>query len=382
MLQSILRPGEMVIEYVLDEPHSYGLEITATRAMVHRLDGRKRVESAVDRYLDALRNRKDGSEEARCLYSALVGSVRSEHTPASADATTLIVVPDGKLHLLPFAALMGPDSKYLVESTAIFYAPSGNVLHVLRSERRGHMAPRPFLGVGYSAIDGVNAGSAEDLPRGLFEVGGTEYKPLAFAREEISDAVKVAGRDSVSLVGADASEIRVKKAHPADFRVLHFAAHAIESKQFPERAGLVFYPGDRSEDGLWQPREIRRESLQADLVVLSACETAVGKLEGEEGVANLARTFLVAGARSVVASTWRIQDRATATMMSNLYSYLGTGENVATALRHAQLELLKQFGSTTPPYFWAGFLVIGDGSTTISFGSPDTHTPTASSSLR
>ena len=113
--------------------------------------------------------------------------------------------------------------------------------------------------------------------------------------------------------------------------------------------------------------EIRREELRADLVVLSACETAVGKIEGEEGVANLARTFLIAGSRSIIASSWMVDDRATATLMAQIYSYLAKGEPVATALRRAQIDMLRQFGSNTSPFYWAAFLAIGDGNQKISF---------------
>jgi CHAT domain-containing protein len=374
-LQSTLRPDETVLEYVLDDPVSFCLEISAIAATVHRLDSRKQIEAAIDRYLAAVRQRKDASDSGRYLGAALIP------TNGRTKISTLIIIPDGKIHLLPFAGLIGPDSKFLVESTNIFYAPSGNALHVLRSQQNGRPAPRPFLGVAYSAIETPKE-KAEVATRGLFDADGAEFRPLAFAREEITAAAEAAGPGSVVLPGASATESAVKSARLSDFEVLHFAAHGIENKRIPERAGLVFYPGSRSEDGLWQPREIRRANLRADLVVLSACETAVGKIEGEEGVANLARTFLVAGAKSVVASTWRVNDRATATLMAQMYSYLGKGESVASALRHAQIDMLRNFGAATAPFYWDGFLVIGDGARTISFRSTSAYAPRAGERLR
>jgi len=375
-LQSILRPDETVLEYVLDDPVSFCLEISATAATVHRLESRKQIEAAIDRYLAAVRRRQDASDAERYLGSTLLP--KNERTKPS----TLIIIPDGKIHLLPFTGLIGRDSKFLLESTTVFHVPSGNVLHVLRSQQNGRLAARPFLGVAYSAIETPKEKEPEVATRGLYDPGGAEFRPLAFAREEIMAAADAAGPDSVVLLGSSATESAVKSAHLSDFEVVHFAAHGIENKRIPERAGLVFYPGSRSEDGLWQPREIRRTNLHADLVVLSACETAVGKIEGEEGVANLARTFLVAGAKSVIASTWRVNDRMTATLMAQMYSYLAKGEPVASALRHAQIDILRNFGAKTAPFYWNGFLVIGDGARTISFRSTGAYAQRAGERLR
>ena len=129
-LQTVLRPNEMMLEYVLDEPKSFCVEISATGAVVRQIDSRKQIENAVDGYLAAIRQHKDVSETARYLYRALLGGTEVRR------GSTLIVVPDGKLHLLPYASLIGSDSRFLIESTNIFYAPSGNVLYVLRSHRR------------------------------------------------------------------------------------------------------------------------------------------------------------------------------------------------------------------------------------------------------
>ncbi len=129
----------------------------------------------------------------------------------------------------------------------------------------------------------------------------------------------------------------------------------------PDRAALVFAPGSESDDGLWQAREIRRARMNADVVVLSACETGSGRLQGQEGVMNLARAFLTAGARSVVASLWNVDDRATATVMESFYEHLKAGSTVNEALRQAQLDFIKNYGDKAKPNLWAGFEVIGDG---------------------
>jgi CHAT domain-containing protein len=171
----------------------------------------------------------------------------------------------------------------------------------------------------------------------------------------------------VTLDGSQASEEALKAEPLADFKVIHLAAHGVSDELDSDRTALVFAPGSESEDGLWQAREIRRTRLNADVVVLSACETGSGKLQGQEGVMNLARAFLTAGARSVVASLWDVDDRSTATLMESFYEHLKAGLTVKEALRQAQLDFIKHYGDKAKPNLWAGFEVIGDGTKRFTF---------------
>jgi CHAT domain-containing protein len=116
---------------------------------------------------------------------------------------------------------------------------------------------------------------------------------------------------------------------------------------------------------LLQVREIRDLNLAADLVTLSACDTGVGALEGEEGIANLVRAFLFAGAKSV--SLWAASDVYTRNLMEHFYRYIAAGEDKGSALRHAQMDLIKQFADQAMPFYWAGFIMVGDGSRNIRF---------------
>ena len=100
-------------------------------------------------------------------------------------------------------------------------------------------------------------------------------------------------------------------------------------------------------------------------MTLSACDTGIGRLQGEEGIMNLARSFLVAGAKSVLASLWEVDDRSTATLMAHFYTHFAKGQTVAESLRDAQKEMLTEFGKDMKPYFWSGFTVIGDGTRKI-----------------
>ncbi len=132
--------------------------------------------------------------------------------------------------------------------------------------------------------------------------------------------------------------------------------------EFPDRSALVFAPREAPiDDGLLQVREIRKLPLNASLVTLSACDTGVGPV-GEEGVVNIVNAFIEAGAQSVVSTLWEVEDHATAQLMISFYGHLSRGEEKAEALRQAQLESLK---AGDPPYFWAGFELDGEPSTTL-----------------
>jgi CHAT domain-containing protein len=119
------------------------------------------------------------------------------------------------------------------------------------------------------------------------------------------------------------------------------------------------------DDGLLQVREIIRLRFNTDLVTLSACNTGVGKIEGEEGVTNLVEAFLVSGAKSVVASLWSADDTYTLDLMERFYTHLAEGQDKAAALRQAKLDLLAKFGKQVPPYYWGAFVLVGDGGSPI-----------------
>jgi CHAT domain-containing protein len=175
-----------------------------------------------------------------------------------------------------------------------------------------------------------------------FDTAGRRLGAIPNSRDELRGIRNILGGRQTLLIGPEATE----RAQPlADFKIIHIAAHAIASERFPDRATLVLESDPRSgEDGLLQAREVRELSLNADLATLSACDTGVGPLESEEGIANLVRAFLFAGAKSVVASLWIANDPSTRTLMERFYRYIAGGEDKASALRHAKMDLIAEFG--------------------------------------
>jgi CHAT domain-containing protein len=167
-----------------------------------------------------------------------------------------------------------------------------------------------------------------------------------------------------SYFGTAATEEAVKgNKHLNTARRIHFATHGLISEQQPQYSGLVLtLDDDPAEDGLLQVYEIFNLRLNADLVVLSACRTGLGKEVKGEGVIGLTRAFMYAGARSVVVSLWRVADRPTADFMARFYRRLDQDRNKAEALRQAKLEMIQAGGRFSHPLFWAPFILTGEPS--------------------
>jgi CHAT domain-containing protein len=351
-VRRLLGPRESLVEYVFDMDACYALQITQTGLRVHALPGRAEIGKTAKAFVTAIRSQTDSKASATALYQEVLKPL----TPAA--SSSLVVIPDGSLHLVPFGALMDEQGSHVESRLTVSAAPSATIYYTLRTAAKRATPSKPFLGVAYSAIA---AGQPTATKRDMADLRAANLKPLQFGREEISEAAKAMGPGSVTLDGGGSSEAALKSQPLGDFKVLHFAAHGVSSESEPDRAALVLLPGRDTEDGLWQAREIQRTRLNADVVVLSACETGSGRLQGQEGVMNLARSFLTAGAKSVVASLWSVDDRSTATLMESFYTHLAQGSTVSDALRQAQLDFIKTYGEKAKPYLWAGFEVIGDG---------------------
>src|SRR5207244_11876715 len=153
------------------------------------------------------------------------------------------------------------------------------------------------------------------------------------------------GPNALIVLDKDATETELNKEPLNQFRIFHLAVHGFADTQYPERSALVLGADPKSgDDGLLQVREIIRLRLNAELTTLSACDTGVGKLQGQEGISNLVEAFLVAGSKSVVASLWSAADTSASSLMEDFYERLARGEPTSLALRNAKLNLLAKFG--------------------------------------
>ncbi|TAM79771.1 MAG: CHAT domain-containing protein [Acidobacteria bacterium] len=363
-IQRSLNSREAILEYVLDTPQSFCLYITRHRAGVATLPaGREEIDRLVADYRRQVLTRTNDIPASRELYSALVNPL-----PPYALKPSLIVVPDGQLNLIPFDALTDNEGRYVLATHVVSYAPSAAVLNLIENSRGKNPAPIIFLGLGgvqYQAIntaEGLTSNSQSTTA--LSDPFGLKAHPLPdlpHSADEVNSAGKIFGSSSVLLVGTEATEAAFKAEPLSRFMIIHIAAHGIANPRYPDRAALVLGPDPaHRDDGLLQAREIRELHLDADLVTLSACDTGIGRLDGEEGIENIERAFLYAGAKSVLASLWAASDVYTTDLMDRFYRNLRAGQDEGEALRHAKLDLLKQFKGQAVPFYWAGLTLVGD----------------------
>ena len=361
-LQKALAGDEAILEYILTDPVSYCLAISRDRVAAFKLGSRAQIGKQVDQVVATVRkNGAFGAPEV-ALYAALLGPAE---TVVSAKAR-LIIIPDGPLYSLPFEVIGPSADRRLLSSHVVTYAPSATVFTLL-SEKGGAAASIPVLAVATGSDDLVNAdvhASAHEpfgnINRDVFDYG-QPLSPLPAANGEARAVAGILGGRSVVLLGDAATESALKKQPLEQFRVLHFAVHGLVSTKFPERSALVLYPDPTgNEDGYWQAREIARTTLKADLVTLSSCDVGSGPVVGEEGVSNLVRPFLIAGARTVVANLWQSNDDFSRGLMREFYGRLAAGVDKGRALQQAKLEMIRKYGEDASPRLWAGFIMVGE----------------------
>ena len=255
------------------------------------------------------------------------------------DVGRLIVAPSGALAAVPLAAVMRPDETRLVRRVEVLYVPSATSYAIL-------------------------AGSDDQPGAGLVVVAAPDYAgtglpPLPHAEDEADQVAKAFPDAPQTRLGGKAAKLDALESaltsHGPRLRALHVAAHAFVDPAHPERTGIAL-----SEGRMWTADFVKRAKVLADLVVLSCCDSARGTQAEGEGQRGLVRAFLIAGARRVVASCWRVSDKHTPALMGRLYAlWEGEGRDLPTALRTAQLERIDKGGPLAHPYHWASFVAWG-----------------------
>ncbi|HWP41786.1 MAG TPA: CHAT domain-containing tetratricopeptide repeat protein, partial [Blastocatellia bacterium] len=346
-----------MVAYMVSSDRVSAFVITAHSFHVERLPASpKLVAARVENLTDLISEGDDDGwkQVSACLYQDLVEPITAR---LATGIDRLIIIPDGPLHYLPFEILIREaQSRYLLEDFTISYAPSATVLAQLTGKGSGVnglsradlvLFADPLLASDLLAQGGTPASTG--LMRALYEDEGLQVSPIPFSASEAKVVGRHAGPGSAIYTGIDASESRLKTDRLDRYRIIHFATHGLVSQQRPARSALVLASGDGDgEDGFLQAREIYGLSLASDLVVLSACQTALGRVLAGEGVEGLARAFFYAGAKSVVASLWDVRDEATAKFMEVFYRHLSEGEPKAEALRKAKLEMIRDEETSSP----------------------------------
>jgi CHAT domain-containing protein len=299
----------------------------------------------------------------------------------------LLVVTDGALQYIPFAALPATSNDVLlIQDHEIVNLPSAGTLLILRGRPTSRtvadrtvaiLADPVFSSSDYRVNsrfrNSKNSISAQfsmnpRIQRALRETGFNENQPgiprLPFSRFEANAIAQlIPPEQSLKLLDFNANRAALTDSQIARYRMIHIATHGLLNSQHPELSGVVFSLVDergRSQNGFLQLHEIYNLDLPADLIVLSACQTALGREIRGEGLVGLTRGFMYAGANRVLASLWKVDDEATAELMRLFYTaMLKKKQSPSAALRTAQSEM-QRTKSWSAPYYWSGFTLQGE----------------------
>ncbi|HLI84669.1 MAG TPA: CHAT domain-containing tetratricopeptide repeat protein [Bryobacteraceae bacterium] len=395
-IQKLLDSDTALVEFWLGEERSYAWLVTREEIKGFALPPRAEIEGLARGVYRALNARNDvphnpspqetleqrekrwkaadaefaavSAELSQKLLAPVIGNIR---------ARNLWVAGDGALEYVPLAALPTPGAKQpLIAKYNIVRLPSASVLAEMRQEIAARDAPRrpghvvavfadPVFQPSDERVSKRSIGQSANLLRGAGDIDLTSLPRLPFSREEANAIVALAPAGStLEALDFEANRAQAQKPGLADYRILHFATHAFLDSQHPELSGIVLSMVDRQgrpQDGFLRLHEIYNLRLNADLVVLSACRTALGREIRSEGLVGLTRGFMYAGVPQVLASLWDVRDRATAELMRRFYeALLRRHFPPAAALREAQLSMLRD-PRWSNPYYWAAFVMEGAG---------------------
>lgn len=386
-IRRLLEPGTVLLEYALGPRRSFLFRLTHDSIRVFELPARRMIEeSARHAYEELSSPHRENTETVRLAELLLA--------PALADlaADRLVIVADGMLHYLPFAALpvsmesaRGQEPVPLLTRYEVVHLPSASMLVAQRRRYQNRPAASRWAAVLADPVfDGADrrlamATAGRDgetsrmLEAGPGQVRGPadprqpldlELPRLRSSRREAEVIASLAAPGEVLVAtDFDAERSLAVGGGLADYRIVHFATHGVIDARYPALSGLALSLYDRQgrpRDGFLRLRDIYALRLQAELVVLSACRTALGREVRGEGLVGLVRGFFHAGSRRVVASLWSVPDQATAELMGRFYRAMVEEQLApAAALRRAQLSMSKE-RRWRDPHHWAGFVVLGD----------------------
>ncbi|HYG80642.1 MAG TPA: CHAT domain-containing protein, partial [Pyrinomonadaceae bacterium] len=286
---------------------------------------------------------------------------------AELDTKRLLIVPDGALQYVPFSALPVPSvstnedegaRRQLVFNHEIVTLPSASTLAFLSREARKR-TPSPKACALFA--DPVFGGEDDERVKNKIKGG---FKRLRHTRKEAEAISAITGPEgTLQALDFEASRSAVLNTDLTQYRIVHFATHGLADSVHPELSGVVLSLVDEegeAQDGFLRLYDIYNLRLSADLVVLSACRTALGKDVRGEGLVGLIRGFMYAGASRIVASLWEVDDVATAELMTLFYRGMHRGLPYAAALRNAQVKWLEQTDTNHSPFYWAAFTIQGE----------------------
>jgi CHAT domain-containing protein len=400
----VLDSDTVLLEYDLSPKQSHVWAVTTSSLRVYPLPPEQDIDRTARKAYGLLtaRNRRPIeswpkidetlSEALDRLSAQVLQPVREELSKKR-----IVIVPDGMLHFIPFSALTTTQSTHtldrepLVRGHELIALPSASVLNEIRNNNSHRPVPDNFLAVLADPVFSSSdprvqrlSGGKQSVPhdpskevdttdvryvkravRDIAEDGnGAALSRLLYSREEARQIVRNLPSNR-RLIALDFEANRTLATSPelGKYRIVHFATHAFLDERYPEATGLVLSLVDRhgrSQRGFLSLADIYNLRLPVDMVVLSACDTGLGKLVEGEGFIGLTRGFMYAGASRVLASLWKVSDEATAAMMAAFYDELEAKHQAPAAALHNAQQKMLQSARWKSPYYWAGFELQGD----------------------
>lgn len=392
LIQSQLSDDAAILSYFIGQQHSYLWVVKNGGITHHQISGADQINTIANELSRSLRSHRQSLSRITYMADQLSKMVLQ---PAMDEVQgyDLTVIADGSLQVVPFGLLsMGSASDnnhslMLVDNSTVTYSPSAKIFNLLNepvpivspatnimvladpltstSNTNALIPPGDQINNAYSVsnLDFSNLMAQRSLAQSTVNIAalpGTRLEAEAI-KKTVHDIATTGNSNRLKvLTGAQANQQFVESGGLSGYEIVHFATHGIVDADLPELSGLVLaQDAEHSEISYLRPHQIAALNLDADLVVLSGCETGIGKSVGSEGALSLSRPFLIAGAKQVVSSLWQVSDRATAVLMERFYFYLlKENQSPELALRSAQSWMREQ-PQWEHPYFWAGFVVQG-----------------------
>ena len=297
-------------------------------------------------------------------YLALGRELHAILFPGDIPETTdqLIIVPDHILGIIPFEALITKDftGELLRFSDYPFLIKDYRISYFYSASLFAQAMENPYEAGNISGWLGL-APVFSNLQTQKME--GFSLSELPGTRKEI-DSIYHKIADSLGrydkLTGNEVTKQYFRNLQLSDYNIIHIATHGLVNTQHPELSGLLFYPSENGSENILYAGEIYNYAMNSDLVVLSACETGLGKISKSEGIIGLTRSFIYAGAKNIIVSLWMVEDESTALLMQYFYDGILFGNSYADALHNAKLKLINSREKHAHPFFWSPFVLIGN----------------------
>ncbi|HEY0728821.1 MAG TPA: CHAT domain-containing protein, partial [Pyrinomonadaceae bacterium] len=408
-IQAELRDNDaLLLQYSLGEKRSYLWAVTADSFTVFELPPRKEIEEAAIEVYKLLTARQESEKQSNKDFHAKVEAADRlyyEKAPHLSEMLLgpvaqqlgnrkVLVVAEGALHYIPFGALPVPgtqargpqDRPLLIETNEINRSPSISALIAIRAEKKQPRSTDKVVAVVADPVFNRNdervqsegssstiTSAASNQPENasvaqaqvLRDLGGADGPPRLLHSSEEADAISAAAPRGTTMVakGFEATREMAMSQRIGEYQIVHFATHGFFYNKHPELSGIVMTMVDRAgteKNGVMPLHDIYSLDLSAELTVLSACQTGLGRDVSGEGLVGLTHSFMSAGSNTVVASLWKVDDRATANLMAEFYrAMLQEGMPTGAALRAAKLKMMQD-KRWHAPYFWAGFVLQGE----------------------